>query len=211
MGSSFSKATRKLPPANLSKTKPAWAGARTGEPPVGSANPSASRAPPKTDAPHASEGRDAGTCALSTGHSSILMVLAIEADARDPQLSPEFMRNLGRLGQVRVDHGMSSVRAEATRTQELFRSRAATESGAQTGVEGPTLAILLGMRADGYDGLGRELKRVGMEAGALERVARYVNAPRVKSGSQKKRLDDQSVEHFEMEVCVPRSPMARQS
>jgi hypothetical protein len=130
------------------------------------------------------------------------MVLAIEADARDPQLSPEFMRNLGRLGQVRVDHGMSSVRVEATRTQELFRSRAATESGAQTGVEGPTLAILLGMRADGYAGLGQELKRVGMGAGALERVARYVNAPRVKPGSQKKRLDDKSVEHFEMEVCV---------
>jgi hypothetical protein len=112
------------------------------------------------------------------------------------------MRNLGRLGQVRVDHGMSSVRPEATRTQELFRSRAATESGAQTGVEGPTLAILLGMRADGYAGLGQELKRVGMEAGALERVARYVNAPRVKPGSQKKRLDNQSVEHFEMEVRV---------
>jgi hypothetical protein len=118
---------------------------------------------------------------------------AIEADASDPQLSPEFMRNLSQLGQVRVDHGMSTVR---TRTQDAFRARATP------GINAPTLAQLLGMRADGNPALGAQAKRVGLEPDALERVGRFVNAPRVRRGSERKWVDDKGVEHVEMEVSV---------
>ena len=47
-----------------------------------------------------------------TNHKSLLVVLAsaIEADARDPH----FMANLGRLGQVKVDHHMETYRSSVS-------------------------------------------------------------------------------------------------
>jgi len=125
---------------------------------------------------------------------------AIERDARDPQL----LANLNRLGPVRVDHHMQTVRTQASFT-ELFQSRARAEDQA-TSMRIPrnhllvsSLVALLEERQKQVPGSGdaalRQLaEKYAMDVERLESLARSVNVPRVREGGVRHIRDAQSGE-----------------
>ncbi|TFK72511.1 hypothetical protein BDN72DRAFT_763214 [Pluteus cervinus] len=159
MGGASSKAARKLP-----RSPPSWAGARTPHPEVpggpGAAVP---------NKPLASETRTD----------------AINLDARDPQL----LANLNRLGPVRVDHNMQTVRAKAT--HKLFNSRAQSELEASSHklarnhLTAGTLSLLLDERKsvsskEELDDLAKKWNLDGESK--VQSLAKFVNSPSVHSG-----------------------------
>jgi hypothetical protein len=117
------------------------------------------------------------------------------------------MRNLNQLGPVKVDHHMSTYRTQAAATATMFRTRAESELQASLGdhsarnrVSAPGLVTLLQRRQElgaRATELGREAERTGIDPAVLERVARYVNAPAVLPGSERKRIDEDGVEQVE--------------
>ncbi|KAI0062380.1 hypothetical protein BV25DRAFT_1870471 [Artomyces pyxidatus] len=178
MGSASSKAARTLP-KTASKPPPSWAGTRT--PGFGDA-PAAEAA----RRPLASETRSE----------------AIEKDSRDPQL----LANLSRLGPVRVDHHMQTIRTQETHTNRLFRSRARSEedaAGAQTPrnrLWGYALAELLDERktVGTREEYGQLAERFGMDAEKLDSVARYVNSPSIREDSVKRVIGEDGEERVTM-------------
>jgi hypothetical protein len=122
------------------------------------------------------------------------------------------MRNLGRLGQVKVNHHMSTFRTQSTGTQNMLRSRAESELQASSlshavrnRVSGPALAHLLSRRHDlpiGGPEIKAEAGRSGVDIEVLERVGRFVNVPIVRPGSEKRRVDGSGTEHVEMMVST---------
>ncbi len=94
MGSAASKPARHFPKS----VKPKWAGTRTPNPSEATTSQSAM--------PQASETRNEGsTLQLKASYGSNQLE-AIERDSVDPQ----FLANLSKLGQVRVDHHMQTIR-----------------------------------------------------------------------------------------------------
>jgi hypothetical protein len=115
MGSSASKAARKLPKR---AEPPTWAGKRTPNP--GQPDPPAGVTREQVRENLASAQRTEGASAtISSGSASTqFMVSAIEKDARDPH----FLANLQQLGPVKVDHHMKTVRPVcATLFRDLLR------------------------------------------------------------------------------------------
>lgn len=186
MGSAPSKAARVFPvkPAK----SPSWAGAR-----VPAHGPETSP-PPAARQPWASESKDE----------------VIQRDARDPQL----LANLNRLGPVRVDHHMQTVRTQA-RFKELFQSRARSEDEAasmhipRNHLLVSSLVALLEERQSVTNGGGddgflattrddlplRQLaEKYGMDVERLESLTRSVNVPRVREGGVRHMRDAQSGE-----------------
>lgn len=103
MGSSASKAARKLPKR---VETPAWAGKRTpspGEPPAGV---SREQIRDRLASEHRTEGVSVELSLSVFGTRFMVDLQAIEKDARDP----DFLANLRRLGPVKVDHHMKPVR-----------------------------------------------------------------------------------------------------
>jgi hypothetical protein len=92
----------------------------------------------------------------------------------------------------------------------MFRSREQSELQASSSshatvnrVLGPVLAQLLEQRQTlptDSPKLADAAKAQGIDIAVLEQVARFVNAPSVKPGSERTKLDDQTVEHVEMTV-----------
>ncbi|KAH7916033.1 hypothetical protein BJ138DRAFT_765044 [Hygrophoropsis aurantiaca] len=141
----------------LPKEKPTWAGART---------PSNATLSPKVERPLASETRNE----------------AIETDARDPQ----FMSNLNRLGPVRVDHHMQTIRVSNSIT-DMYRSRAQSEVEAspshatQNRLLASSLSELLEARKT-ISSLEEEqdlAKRYGIDPAKLTELSRFVNTPSI--------------------------------
>src|SRR6266702_863033 len=115
MGSASSKAARAFPSIKPGKSS-SWGGART--PAHG---PKASP-PPTARQPWASESKDEGRRCMHASEGSSLrstfITTVIQRDARDPQL----LANLNRLGPVRVDHHMQTVRT-VSQTVVRFTTR----------------------------------------------------------------------------------------
>jgi len=139
---------------------------------------------------------------------------AILKDARDPQL----LANLNRLGPVRVDHHMQTVRTQASYT-ELFQSRARAEDQASS-MRIPrnhllvsSLVALLEERQNvlaGGDaaGLGRLAEKYAMDVGRVESLARSVNVPRVREGGVRYIKDAQSGEETAISEVAWRESVA---
>lgn len=153
MGGAASKA-RTLPTA-ATRTKPAWAGARTGDPNL----------PPPPPPPKAN---------VSRTH-------AIDADSKDPQL----LQNLARLGQVpiasRPTAGTSERLARALRSQEQSELDAQLARPPPNKLHAAALAALLDelreapSRAD-EDALAA---RYGLAPELMQRLRRVINSPSV--------------------------------
>ncbi|THH09483.1 hypothetical protein EW146_g8673, partial [Bondarzewia mesenterica] len=169
MGSASSKAARTLP-KTAAKPPPSWAGART---------PGPSDVPPraKPQNPRASETKDED----------------IERDSRDPQ----FLANLRRLGPVRVDHHMQTIRT-ADDVNRAYRSRVESETAASSS-RVPHNRLLVDSLTDLLEerklvttqGELEELaRRYGIDVDKLESLARFVNTPSVKEGSVVRVIED---------------------
>ncbi|KAI0781112.1 hypothetical protein BD413DRAFT_502826 [Trametes elegans] len=157
----------------LPKTPPAWAGARTPNP--------AEQAPlPRSTAPRASETRSE----------------AIERDSGDPH----FMANLNRLGQVKVDHHMQTIKPAAHQAQRLFQARLRSEDEAARPPHNLLLASSLWdvleerKYATTREELEKIAKRYDVDLDKLERLARYVNSVSVHPDSVRREVDDEGVE-----------------
>ncbi|KAF8559528.1 hypothetical protein OG21DRAFT_1480297 [Imleria badia] len=107
---------------------------------------------------------------------------AIERDAKDPH----FMEKLNRLGPVRVDHHMQTVRA-ASDIQNMYRSRIRSEaeaSGLQTTKDrllASSLTELLEARKSitGSAELEALAKQYHIDVAKLEQISRVVNTPSI--------------------------------
>ncbi|KAF8803567.1 hypothetical protein BYT27DRAFT_7340795 [Phlegmacium glaucopus] len=109
----------------------------------------------------------------------------IEQDAGDP----DFLANLSRLGPVRVNHSMETIRPDpmGSTTSRLFESRAKPEFEASSPhlaknhLYSSTLTELLNQRKSTHT--QKDLEKLSMEFGIevdkLERLARYVTSPSV--------------------------------
>jgi len=166
----------------LPKTaKPTWAGARTPNP--GEAQP------PKAPFPRASETKDE----------------AIERDSRDPQ----FMANLSKLGPVKVDHHMQTIRPAADNTQRVFRMRLQSEAQARSPQSthnrllASSLLDLLQERKSvtSHEEMRRLAERYDIDIAKLESVARIVNSPSIDEGSITKVVDEDGVERITMKAA----------
>ncbi|KAF8610224.1 hypothetical protein BDV93DRAFT_601269 [Ceratobasidium sp. AG-I] len=160
MGSSASKATRKLP----TKAQPSWAGARTAQP-----LPEQFRTAKQPE-----------TLASDTKDSQI------ESDSKDPH----FMTKLSQLGQVRVHNPQlgDRVRPQSDRSFNLIRAREASEQMAASPSTVPSNRVLALSLSDILDerksaSSSAEIAKIagnyGMDVQTLERVARFVNTPSI--------------------------------
>jgi len=114
---------------------------------------------------------------------------AIEKDAADP----DFLSNLSRLGPVRVDHHMQTVRPEASNTTHLFESRSKSELSSsikptKNMVYVSILSDLLDKRKAIHSKQDIEAlsKEFGVEIETLDRLTRFVNSPSIDSSSIRK-------------------------
>lgn len=129
---------------------------------------------------------------------------AILRDARDPQLHA----NLNRLGPVRVDHHMQTVRTQE-RFTELFQSRARAEDQAasmripRNHLLVSSLVALLEERQNVLGGAAAATQlaeKYAMDGGRLESLVRSVNVPRVREGGVRRIKDAQGEETVISEV-----------
>jgi len=117
----------------------------------------------------------------------------ITRDAIDPQ----FMANLSRLGAVRVDHHMQTVRT-ADSINRGFRSRQQSEAEAashpvRNHLLAPALSDLLDdrKRVTSIQELQSLATRYGVDVDKLERLARYVNSPSADEGTRRKVVEQE--------------------
>lgn len=169
------------PARHLPRTaKPTWAGART-------LNPG--------EAPHARP---------SIPRASETKNEAIERDARDPQ----FMANLSKLGQVRVDHHMQTVRPDAERIQGVFQTRLQSEVEASSArsthnkLVAGSLQDLLQERKSltSRDELHKLAQRYDVDPDKLESITRFVNSPSIDEGSIKRTIGEDGAETVTMKA-----------
>ncbi|KAI9064251.1 hypothetical protein FKP32DRAFT_1611341 [Trametes sanguinea] len=166
------------PARKLARTPPAWAGART--PNAGE------QAPARPAMPQASETKSE----------------AIEKDSKDPH----FLANLNKLGQVKVDHHMRTVRPAADQAQRLFQARLRSEDQARSSrpprnhlLAGSLLDLLEERKyASKPEDLQEIAKKYDMDVEKLERLARHVNIVSVDQDTVKRWIDDEGVEHVTM-------------
>ncbi|KAF5357869.1 hypothetical protein D9756_001825 [Leucocoprinus leucothites] len=178
MGSSASKAARKLPKR---AEPPAWVGKRT---------------PGPSDPKPAGVTREQVQEQLASEHKSE----AIEQDARDPHL----LANLQQLGPVKVDHHMKTIRPEAaSNTAQLFQARQQQEQNLETAQQNPgrtasssqfyaaQLASVLNARKSATDrGAVESVTRdLGIDLAKVESIVRFVNTPSVSKGGVKTVVD----------------------
>ncbi|KZT05372.1 uncharacterized protein LAESUDRAFT_727009 [Laetiporus sulphureus 93-53] len=170
------------PARHFSKSvKPKWAGTRTTNPSEATTSQSAM--------PQASEIRNE----------------AIERDSVDPQ----FLANLSKLGQVRVDHHMQTIRPAADRAQRIIQSRMESEVEARSArpsrnhLLATSLLDLLHERqtATNSEQLQTLTDQYDIDLARLESVARFVNGSSVEEGSVKKVVDDDGVERITMKAA----------
>ncbi|TFY61714.1 hypothetical protein EVJ58_g4339 [Rhodofomes roseus] len=132
---------------------------------------------------------------------------AIERDAKDPQ----FMAMLSKLGPVKVDHHMQTVRPAqqgADQVQRVFQARQRSEEDARSltptrnRMLAGTLYELLEERksASTREELEKLASRYEIDVDKLESVARFVNSPSVDEGSVRKEVDRDGVEQVKMKV-----------
>ncbi|KAI0670552.1 hypothetical protein C8Q78DRAFT_1036806 [Trametes maxima] len=167
------------PARKLARAPPSWAGART---------PSAGeRVPPaRSSMPRASEIKN----------------YAIEQDSKDPHL----MANLSRLGQVRVDHHMQTIKPAADQAQRLFQTRLRSEDEARSArpphnhLVAGTLMDLLEERK--YISTPKHLvelaNKYDIDHEKVENLARYVNSVSVHQDSVKRWVSDDGEEKTTM-------------
>ncbi|RDB24240.1 hypothetical protein Hypma_008771 [Hypsizygus marmoreus] len=118
---------------------------------------------------------------------------AIERDAQDPH----FLANLSRLGPVRVDHHMKTVRTGESETNRLFKSRSQSESEAlstqpiHNRLHAATLSELLDKRksAKTQAEVERLAERYGIDVAKLQSLSRFVNSPSVHGASAVRTLE----------------------
>ncbi|KAI0374707.1 hypothetical protein BV20DRAFT_960857 [Pilatotrama ljubarskyi] len=166
------------PARKLARTPPAWAGART--PHVGE------QAPAKPAMPQASETKSE----------------AIERDSRDPH----FLANLSKLGQVKVDHHMQTIKPAADQAQRLFQTRLRSEDEARSArpsrnqLVATSLMDLLEERksASTQRDVEELAKKYDIDLEKLERMARYVNSVSIHQDSVKRWISEDGVEHTTM-------------
>ncbi|KAJ3564476.1 hypothetical protein NP233_g8269 [Leucocoprinus birnbaumii] len=180
MGSSASKAARKLPKR---AEPPTWAGKRT---------------PGPTDVPPAGVTREQVREKLASEHRTE----AIEQDARDPHL----LANLQSLGPVKVDHHMKPTRPEpaASNTARLFQARyrheqdleatrqSSRQAGPSTQLNTTQLVNVLNARKGAADpeAVKNVTREMGIDFGKVERIARFVNTPSVSKEGVRTTVDN---------------------
>ncbi|KAH9919385.1 uncharacterized protein B0H18DRAFT_1122504 [Fomitopsis serialis] len=182
MGGASSKPVRQFP--KTLKPPPTWAGARTPRPD----DPGASAGPSRSAPPRASETKDE----------------AIDRDARDPQ----FAAMLSKLGPVKVDHHMQTVRPAADQVQRVFQARQRSEEDARSltptrnRMLAGTLYELLEERKSvtTREELEKLAVRYEIDVDRLENVARFVNSPSVDEGSVRREVDKDGVEQTKMKA-----------
>ncbi|KAI0664982.1 hypothetical protein C8Q70DRAFT_1049168 [Cubamyces menziesii] len=166
------------PARKLARAPPAWAGART--PNVGE------QAPTRPAMPRASETKND----------------AIERDSKDP----DFLANLSKLGQVKVDHHMQTIRPAASQAQQLFQTRLQSEEQARSArpprnhLVASSLLELLEERkyATRPQELAEIAKKYDMDVEKLERLARHVNSVSVQADSVRRWVDEEGVDRVTM-------------
>ncbi|CDO70732.1 hypothetical protein BN946_scf184798.g47 [Trametes cinnabarina] len=167
------------PARKLARTPPAWAGART--PNVGE------QASTRPGMPRASETKS-------------------EAIEQELETDPQFLANLNKLGQVKVDHHMQTIRPAADQAQRLFEARLRSEDQARSSkpprnhLVAASLLDLLEERkyATTPQVLQEVAKNYGMDVDKLERLSRFVNSVTVDQDTVKRWIDDDGVEHVTM-------------
>ncbi|KAI0049673.1 hypothetical protein FA95DRAFT_1588093 [Auriscalpium vulgare] len=157
---------------------------------MGSTPSKAARSLPKTSArapPAWAGARTPGPSDPQLASHARQPLATIRQDSRDPHL----LANLSRLGPVRVDHHMQTVRTQEADVSRLFNSRAQAEqdaAGANTPrnrLWGYALDQLLEERQSvgTREEQSQLAERYGMDAAKLESLARYVNTPSIPEGS----------------------------
>ncbi|CCL99234.1 uncharacterized protein FIBRA_01249 [Fibroporia radiculosa] len=178
MGGAASKPVRQFPKSV--KSSPSWAGARTPNPgEVPSSRP---------NIPRASETKNE----------------AIERDSRDPQ----FMANLSKLGAVKVDHRMQTVRPVADGVQNAYRTRLQSEAEATSAkptrnrLVAASITELLQERKSltTQEELEKLAERYGIDVEALENLARFVNSPSVDKDSVRRTVNEDGIESLTMKA-----------
>ncbi|KAI0361911.1 hypothetical protein OH77DRAFT_1416098 [Trametes cingulata] len=166
------------PARKLARTPPAWAGART--PHAGE------QVPARPTMPQASETKSE----------------AIEQDSRDPH----FLANLSKLGQVKVDHHMRTVKPAADQAQRLFQARLRSEDEARS-ARPPRNHLVAGSLMDlleerKYASTPKDIEELSrkydVDLEKLERMARYVNSVSVHQDSVRRWVSEDGVEHTTM-------------
>ncbi|EPT00335.1 hypothetical protein FOMPIDRAFT_1060342 [Fomitopsis schrenkii] len=184
MGGATSKPVRHFP--KISKAPATWAGARTPRPDeLAAATGGPSKLAPS---PQASETRSE----------------AIERDARDPQ----FMAMLSKLGPVKVDHHMHTLRPAADQAQRVFQARQRSEEDARSPT--PTRNRMLAGTLHGLleerksvatrEELEKLASRYEIDVDKLESVARFVSSPSVDEGAVRRKVDGDGVEQVKMKA-----------
>ncbi|KAF5387107.1 hypothetical protein D9615_001863 [Tricholomella constricta] len=131
--------------------------------------------------PHASEQP------LADRRASETRTEEIDRDARDP----DFLANLNRLGPVRVDHHMQTIRPKTTETKQLFKSRLESEHEASSllpvhnRLHAASLSELLDKQkaARSAQDVERLAKQYGIDVAKLENLTRFVTSPSVQGGT----------------------------
>ncbi|QRV86682.1 hypothetical protein RhiJN_14700 [Ceratobasidium sp. AG-Ba] len=159
MGSSSSKATRKLP----ARAQPSWAGARTAQP-----------------LPEQFRESKPGSLASETKDQTI------ESDSKDPHFMNKLSR-IGQV-QVPNPQLADRIRPQSDRSFNMIRAREASEQMAASPSTIPSNRLLALSLSDILDARksassSREIaeiaKKYGMDAQTLERIARFVNTPSI--------------------------------
>ncbi|OJT03512.1 hypothetical protein TRAPUB_5791 [Trametes pubescens] len=163
----------------LAKTvSPGWAGART-------SNPAEHAPSPRPVMPLASETKTE----------------AIMKDGSDTLLA-----NLQKLGQVRVDHNMRTIKPAADQAQHIHESRLLSEDQARSSRQphnrlvAASLTELLEERkyAPTLKALEELPKKYAIDSDKVERLARYVNSPSVHPDSVKRWVSEDGAEQTTM-------------
>ncbi|KAK4683971.1 hypothetical protein P7C73_g6235, partial [Tremellales sp. Uapishka_1] len=172
MGGSASKATRKLPTASSTiKQQPSWAGVRTPNPP-----PSSSRAPP-LEASTAPPLLQRQPQAPFSGEKDE----ALRQDSIDPQ----FMANLSKLGQVKVQDSGKFVETHSSNQRTLSSRSDIFTNPSPTPPAGYLNSVLLTNLLDELKTLPPSAspaalyKSYGVDEASLTTLRKYINSPSI--------------------------------
>lgn len=118
------------------------------------------------------------------------------------------MANLSKLGQVRVDHHMQTVRPDAERIQGVFQTRLRSEVEASSArsthnkLVAGSLQDLLQERKSltSRDELHKLAQRYDVDPDKLESIARFVNSPSIDEGSIKRTIGEDGAETVTMKA-----------
>lgn len=118
-------------------------------------------------------------------------------DASDPQ----FLANLRKLGAVKVDHHMQTMRVASDDTTQMLQTRARTDEEAasfqlsRNHLYSYTLTQLLEERKT--QPVAALAEKYNMDAAKLESLCRFVNVPTIDTARERRQVMDNGEEYVE--------------